>query len=237
MTTQCPTCKGKGSVDGFVVPAIPQRSNWDEYFLNVAKLVASRSTCPRASVGAVLVKGKRIIATGYNGAPSGEQHCTDIGCLMVEGHCQRVIHAETNAIAQAARLGIAVEGATLYYYDSLGRPLSCLNCLLLGKAAGIARVVTTTQSEEKFDAEPLRGGRLVSKVVKDYFIEVHGLFSVWAFRIDKVEHNIEDEQWSVRCSFCPDTSEAWRLSFEVAVQDGRILKVTELTTEEVICEF
>lgn len=118
------------------------RDSWDKYFLNVAKLVASRSTCPRASVGAVITSNNRVVATGYNGAAAGEAHCDDIGCLVVDGHCQRAIHAETNAVAQAAKFGISVNGATLYYWDSLGRPsASCVKCTQLMKAAGIAKII------------------------------------------------------------------------------------------------
>ena len=118
------------------------RLNWDEYFLEVAKVVASRSTCPRALVGAVIVKNHRILTTGYNGAASGEAHCEDVGCLIVGGHCQRAVHAETNAVAQAARFGLSVDGATLYYWDSLKRPAeSCVKCSQIMKSAGIIRVV------------------------------------------------------------------------------------------------
>lgn len=117
------------------------RPTWHEYFLSLAKLVASRSTCPRASVGAIIVRDKRVLATGYNGAPSGEPHCIDAGCLVVDGHCQRAIHAETNAIAQAARFGIPIGGATLYYWDSLGRTQVCVKCLQLIKAAGIKEII------------------------------------------------------------------------------------------------
>lgn len=124
------------------------RPDWDLYFIRIAMEVASRSTCPRASVGAVIVRDNRILASGYNGAPAGEPHCTEVGCDMVDGHCKRAIHAETNAIAQAAKYGISLEGATLYYWDSKGRyaqnlaELSshCDKCGQLATAAGIARV-------------------------------------------------------------------------------------------------
>ena len=79
------------------------RPSWDEYFAQLARLVATRSTCPRASVGCVIVANKRIIATGYNGAPSGDDHCDDVGCKMVDGHCLRTTHAEANALLQAGR--------------------------------------------------------------------------------------------------------------------------------------
>ena len=118
------------------------RPGWDEYFLEIAEVVSKRSSCPRASVGAVIVKNNRIISTGYNGAAAGEPHCTEAGCLMESGHCQRAIHAETNAVAEAARFGLAIDGATLYFWDSLGRPAeSCIKCSQIMKAAGIARVV------------------------------------------------------------------------------------------------
>lgn len=116
------------------------RPDWDEYFLGIAKAVAARSTCPRASVGAVIVRDNRIISTGYNGAPSGEPHCLDAGCLVVNGHCQRVIHAETNAVAAAARFGLPVQGATLYFWAS-PEVESCPKCVQVMKAAGIVRVV------------------------------------------------------------------------------------------------
>jgi dCMP deaminase len=118
------------------------RQKWDDYFLSIASAVAMRATCPRASVGAVIVRDKRIIATGYNGSAPGEPHCTDVGCLMKDGHCQRAIHAETNAVAQCARFGIPTDGATLYYWDSQCRPYDdCVKCTQIMKAAGIVRIV------------------------------------------------------------------------------------------------
>jgi len=100
----------------------PPRPSWDEYFLQLARQAATRSTCLRRQVGALLVRDKRILATGYNGAPRGVAHCLDVGCLREElgipsGERQelcRAIHAEQNAIIQAALHGVAIEGATLY---------------------------------------------------------------------------------------------------------------------------
>jgi dCMP deaminase len=77
-----------------------QRLDWDKYFLDIARAVALRSTCPRLQVGAVITYKNRIITTGYNGAPPGEPHCTDVGCQIVDGHCTRTLHAEQNALAQ-----------------------------------------------------------------------------------------------------------------------------------------
>lgn len=119
------------------------RKSWDEYFIDIAKQVASRSTCPRASVGAIIVRDRRIIATGYNGSAPGEPHCTDISCLMVDNHCIRTIHAETNAVAQAAKFGISTDGATLYFWADPSRPIeSCINCRKVMRAAGIVRLVS-----------------------------------------------------------------------------------------------
>ena len=117
------------------------RPSWDEYFMKIAEVVASRATCPRASVGAVIVKNNRILATGYNGALPVEKHCTEIGCQVVDNHCLRAIHAETNAVAQAARICISIEHSRLYYYDSKKRPHgTCSKCEQLTKAAGIDAV-------------------------------------------------------------------------------------------------
>ena len=80
------------------------RLAWDEYFAAQALLISNRATCNRAKVGAVLVKDNKVIATGYNGSVSGTDHCLEDGCLMVEGHCVRTIHAEVNAILQGASL-------------------------------------------------------------------------------------------------------------------------------------
>jgi dCMP deaminase len=103
-------------------PPRPPRPTWDQYFMQLAGQAATRSTCLRRQVGAVLVRGHRVLATGYNGAPRGVSHCLDVGCLRDElgipsGERQelcRAIHAEQNAIIQAAVHGVAVEGASLY---------------------------------------------------------------------------------------------------------------------------
>jgi dCMP deaminase len=132
---------------------MPDRPDWDIYFMNIAKDVAARSTCPRASVGAVIVKDKRILSTGYNGAPPGEAHCTEVGCLMINNHCERTIHAETNAVVQAAKFGVNIDGSTLYCWSerhqtqdpfegTVGKPVAnCIKCTQVMKAAGIIRVV------------------------------------------------------------------------------------------------
>ena len=100
-----------------------KRIDWDQYFMIQAALLASRSTCNRLSVGAVLVRDKRIIAGGYNGSVSGDAHCIDEGCYLRDGHCVRTIHAEMNAILQCAKFGISTDGASLYVTD-----FPCLQC-------------------------------------------------------------------------------------------------------------
>ena len=113
-----------------------KRPPWDEYFMDIARQVARRSTCPRAAVGAVIVKDKRILTTGYNGSPMGLPHCTDVGCLIVDNHCVRTLHAEQNAIIQAALHGVSVNGGTVYVTHQ-----PCLNCAKVIINAGLARVV------------------------------------------------------------------------------------------------
>jgi dCMP deaminase len=103
--------------------------------MDIAERVAQRSTCPRRSVGAVIVKQKRILATGYNGAPSGMDHCTDVGCLMVDDHCVRSLHAEQNAIIQAAQFGVGTGGAEIYTTSS-----PCTTCAKMIINAGMTKV-------------------------------------------------------------------------------------------------
>lgn len=113
------------------------RPTWDDYFMAVAKLVATRSTCDRLQAGAVLVKDKRIIATGYNGSPPGLKHCDNVGHLMEEGHCVRTIHAELNVLLQAAIQGsTSTVGSTLY---SLYNP--CIHCSKYVVACGVKKVI------------------------------------------------------------------------------------------------
>ncbi|MCK4414920.1 MAG: dCMP deaminase family protein [Candidatus Eisenbacteria sp.] len=124
------------------------RPDWDLYFIRIALEVASRSTCNRAAVGAVMVRDNRILSTGYNGAPAGQPHCTDEGCVVVDDHCQRAVHAEINAIINASINGTSLEGATLYYWDSKGRYAQTMEDFTklfpiqaeVVKAAGITRI-------------------------------------------------------------------------------------------------
>ncbi|MBI5023266.1 MAG: cytidine/deoxycytidylate deaminase family protein [Candidatus Magasanikbacteria bacterium] len=113
------------------------RPSWDEYFMAIARIVATRASCDRLHAGAVLVKDKRIIASGYNGAPPGLPSCDEIGHLLEDGHCVRTIHAEHNVLLQVARLsGSSTEDSTLYATYS-----PCIHCAKYLVAAGIKRVV------------------------------------------------------------------------------------------------
>lgn len=108
------------------------RPDWDTYFLDLAKSVATRATCLRKQVGCVIVRDRRVLTTGYNGSAPGDAHCLDVGCEMVNGHCARTIHAEANAIAQAARHGVGLVGATAYVTL---QPCSACNKIL--RSAGV----------------------------------------------------------------------------------------------------
>lgn len=112
------------------------RPGWDEYFMEVARTVATRATCPRASVGAVVVREHRILTTGYNGSPHRVEHCSDIGCEMRGEHCVRTVHAEANAVVQGALHGVGLSGSTIYCTHQ-----PCLHCSKLLISAGITRVV------------------------------------------------------------------------------------------------
>jgi dCMP deaminase len=112
------------------------RPTWNEYFMNIAHEVAMRSTCERAQVGAVIMREKRILTTGYNGSPRGLPHCTEVGCLMDNGHCIRTLHAEQNAIIQAALHGVITEGATIYVTHQ-----PCFICAKTIINAGISEIV------------------------------------------------------------------------------------------------
>jgi len=122
-----------------------KRPSWDEYFLNIVKIVGTRGTCDRGKAGCVIVRDKRILSTGYVGSPTGTAHCDDIGhemhtVIQEDGtksrHCIRTTHAEQNAIANAARFGVKLDGATLYCHMT-----PCYACAKMIINAGIKRVV------------------------------------------------------------------------------------------------
>ncbi len=120
------------------------RKSWNQYFMDIAFKVAERATCNRARIGAVIVKDRNIIATGYNGSPAGQPHCTEVGCLIYvsrnpdgeeEENCFRTIHAEINAIAQAAKHGVSIDGADIYVTAS-----PCYHCLKTILNTGIRHI-------------------------------------------------------------------------------------------------
>lgn len=136
------------------------RPTWDEYFMEVTRSIAKRATCDRGRSGCVIARDNQILATGYVGAPAGLEHCDDVGHLFkktvhqdgtVTNHCVRSVHAEQNAICQAARRGIAIEGATLYC-----KMTPCRACAMMIINCGIVRVVCEhkyhagAESEEMF---------------------------------------------------------------------------------------
>ncbi len=117
-----------------------KRPSWDNYFLKLAMLVSERATCPRMHCGCVLVREKRILSTGYNGSVPGDVHCEDEGCLVIDNHCQRTIHAEMNAVLQCSIHGVSTEGATAYVTN-----MPCTNCSKALIGAGIKEVVVFSE--------------------------------------------------------------------------------------------
>jgi len=111
------------------------RVSWETYFMNIAQEVATRSTCDRKHVGAVIVRGKTILSTGYNGSVRGMHHCDEIGHEMKNGHCVRTIHAEANAVVQSARNGVRIDEAEIYVTAS-----PCYDCFKMIANAGIASI-------------------------------------------------------------------------------------------------
>ncbi len=134
------------------------RPSWDEYFLEITDVVAKRSTCLRRHVGALLVKNRQILSTGYNGAPSGLVHCGERGCLRdrlqipsgQRAELCRAVHAEQNAMIQAARHGVSVEGGTLYVTTQ-----PCVLCTKLAINAGIRRIVYRGEYPDELSLEML----------------------------------------------------------------------------------
>jgi dCMP deaminase len=134
------------------------RLSWDEYFLKIADTVAERSTCLRRKVGAILVSDKRILSTGYNGAPKNLAHCSEVGCLRLTLKIKsserieicRGIHAEQNALVQAAFFGLPVAGVTLY-----STHFPCITCAKMLINAGIKRIVVRKMYPDKLGQEIL----------------------------------------------------------------------------------
>lgn len=116
-----------------------ERITWDQFFMAQSHLLALRSTCTRLAVGATIVREKRIIAGGYNGSISGDEHCIEKGCYVVDNHCVRTVHAETNALLQCAKYGTPANGADLYVTH-----FPCLPCTKTIIQAGIRNVYYAT---------------------------------------------------------------------------------------------
>ncbi len=135
------------------------RPSWDEYFMEIAHTVSKRATCDRGRSGCVVARDRQILVTGYVGSPRGLPHCDDVGHLLkrithedgtVSVHCVRTVHAEQNAICQAARLGIALEGSTMYC-----RMTPCRTCAMLIINCGIKRVVCERKYHKAIESEQL----------------------------------------------------------------------------------
>ena len=139
------------------------RPTWEEYFMEITRLVAKRATCLRRQVGAVLVMDKRLLATGYNGAPSGLAHCLEVGCLREKNNIPsgerhelcRGIHAEQNAIIQAAFHGVRIQGATLYCTN-----LPCVICTKMIINAGIKEIIYENGYADDLTREMLLEARI-----------------------------------------------------------------------------
>jgi dCMP deaminase len=135
------------------------RPSWDDYFLELADAASRRATCDRGKSGCVIVRDKQVLATGYVGSPSGLPHCDDVGHLMkkvirengeISEHCVRTVHAEQNAICQAAKRGISIEGATIYQ-----RMTPCRTCAMLLINCGIKKVVCERKYQLAEESEQL----------------------------------------------------------------------------------
>lgn len=123
------------------------RPSWDDFFLGLAEYTAQMATCPRLNVGACLVRDKQVLSLGFNGAPSGHEHCEDVGCKILDGACVRARHAEINAIFQAIQRKIDLRGATVYLTHS-----PCEDCARALVREGVVRVVFRHKYRK---AEPL----------------------------------------------------------------------------------
>ena len=134
------------------------RASWDEYFMRIALQVATRATCDRQWVGAVIVRDRMILSTGYNGSIRGLPHCDDVGHMMEGGHCVATVHAEANAIIQAARNGVAIDAADIYTTAS-----PCWKCFKLIANGGIRRIAFGRfyRDERIFDVSRRAGIELV----------------------------------------------------------------------------
>jgi dCMP deaminase len=153
-----------------VKPKNAKRPNWDEYFIEITKVICTRSTCLRRKVGAIIVKDKRILASGYNGAPSGLKHCGEIGgCLRAQMKVPsgqrhelcRGLHAEQNAIIQAAVHGVSIKDSVLYCTTH-----PCIICAKMIINAGIKKVVISAAYPDKESKKLLKEAGIQVKILK-----------------------------------------------------------------------
>ena len=153
------------------------RPNWDEYFIHVIEVIAERSTCDRGKSGALIAKDNRILATGYVGSPPGMPHCDDIGHEMVTvtddkgnatEHCVRTIHAEYNALSQAAKFGVSVNLATMY-----SKMVPCYSCATAIVGAGLVRVVTAKDYHVSARSKELFQKRGIGLLILDPNVETY----------------------------------------------------------------
>ncbi|HOJ43231.1 MAG TPA: cytidine/deoxycytidylate deaminase family protein [Syntrophorhabdaceae bacterium] len=144
------------------------RPDWDNYFMEIARIVSKRSTCIRRQVGALIVKGKRILSTGYNGAPKGLKHCVDVGCLREKMNIAsgerhelcRGLHAEQNAIIQAALHGVSINGAEIY-----STHLPCSICMKMIINAGITKVTYLDGYPDELSMELIKESNIKLKKI------------------------------------------------------------------------
>jgi dCMP deaminase len=152
------------------------RPTWDEYFMEVARTIAKRATCDRGRSGCVIARDRQLLVTGYVGSPVGLPHCDDVGHLMkkvihdddsISQHCMRTVHAEQNAICQAAKLGVPLDGATLYC-----KMTPCRTCAMLIINCGIKRVVCEKKYHRGAESEQMfKNAGIVLEFFEDEFVQ------------------------------------------------------------------
>jgi dCMP deaminase len=139
------------------------RPSWDAYFLDLARAASTRATCTRLQVGCVLVRERQVVSSGFNGSLPGDVHCADVGCLLgPTGGCVRTQHAESNAVALAARRGIALDACEAFVTDS-----PCMACARLLVMAGVKRVVYAREYRDTSPLDVLRGAGVVVEHVQE----------------------------------------------------------------------
>lgn len=148
------------------------RIPWDQYFMSQCLLISTRSTCTRLAVGATMVRDRRVISAGYNGSVSGDVHCSEVGCKVVDGHCVRTIHAEANAILQCAKFGVPTDGADIYVSH-----FPCLQCSKLIIQAGIKNIYYLHDyNNSRYAKELLKHSDIAINKVEmadDFFLDIH----------------------------------------------------------------